>query len=275
MKKISVFIIILLFIMLGASASAQNKVLATIGSEKITIDDFNDRLEELPAQFRGYYSSEQGKNKFLEQLIQERLLYLQAKAKGIEKETEVSDAVERAKKNIIVAHYVNKYLKNVVVTDKELKDHYNANKNKFRAPAKIQASHILVETNSKALQILKKLKAGEDFDVLAKKESIAPNAKESADVGWFEKGQMVKPFETAAFAMNVGEISQPVQTQYGYHIIKITEKVPARQKDFAQVKATIREELLREAQNKKLDSMVAKLKEKTTIKINQETLSKF
>ncbi|MFC1516955.1 peptidylprolyl isomerase [Candidatus Margulisiibacteriota bacterium] len=276
MKNISKIIIYIMVLSLISGLSfAAGKVIVTVGEEKITIDDFKERLEELPPQFRGYYSSEQGKSKFLDQLIQERLLYLDARAKRMDSETEVKEAVDRARKNIIVAYYVNKVLKNVVITDKELKDFYNANKNKYLAPARVRASHILVDTKQKADEILAKLTAGADFETLAKEESQAPSAKESADVGWFEKGQMVKPFESAAFALQVGETSLPVKTQYGYHIIRVTDKAAQQQKSFEQVKATIREELLREAQNKKLDRMVSKLKDKINVNIDQAALGKF
>lgn len=277
MKKISLKVLIFIFIlMVLANANwAEAKILASVGAEKITIDDFKERLAELPPQFQGYYASEKGKNKFLDQLIQERLFYLEAKKKGVAKEKEIAEAIERARKNIIVSYYVNKVLKNVVVNDKELKKYYNKNRSKYISPAKVRASHILVESKQKALEIIKKIKAGGNFEALAKKYSKDPNASETADVSWFEKGQMVEAFEKAAFALAVGKISVPVQTQYGYHVIKVTEKMPQKQKTFEQVKATIREELLRQAQNDKLDKMVAKLKTKTQVNIDQQKLSQF
>ncbi len=89
--------------------------------------------------------------------------------------------------------------------------------------AKIKASHILVEKQSQALKILEDLKAGGDFKELAKKHSTCPSGKRGGDLGAFGTGQMVKPFETAAFALNVGEVSkEPVRTQFGYHVIKRT-----------------------------------------------------
>lgn len=254
---------------------AQEKVLATVGSEKITVADFKDRLEELPAQFRGYYSSEQGKAKFLDQLVQERLFYLKAMEQGVEKDQLVQEEIDRARKNIIVSFYVSRALKNITVSDKEIEDYYSAHPEKYLSPERVRASHVLVDTPEKAQEILARLKKGASMDELAKTESQDPSGKDSADIGWFEKGQMVKPFEEAAFALKVGEIGQPVKTQYGYHIIKVTGREPAKQKDLAQVKAAIREQLLREVQNKKLDAIVAELKGKTSVSIDASGLQSF
>jgi peptidyl-prolyl cis-trans isomerase C len=89
-------------------------------------------------------------------------------------------------------------------------------------PTKIRASHILVEKQSQALKIKEELKAGADFRELAKKYSTCPSGKRGGDLGQFGRGQMVKEFEQTAYALKLGEISDPVKTQFGYHIIKRT-----------------------------------------------------
>ena len=88
--------------------------------------------------------------------------------------------------------------------------------------SKIKASHILVEKQSQALKVMGELEAGKDFKGLARKHSTCPSGKRGGDLGNFGRGQMVKEFETAAFALNVGEVSALVKTQFGYHIIKRT-----------------------------------------------------
>jgi parvulin-like peptidyl-prolyl isomerase len=88
--------------------------------------------------------------------------------------------------------------------------------------SKVRASHILVEKQSQALRILEELKQGVSFAELARKYSQCPSAKRGGDLGFFGRGQMVKEFEQAAFALKEGEVSQPVKTQFGYHIIKRT-----------------------------------------------------
>ncbi len=87
---------------------------------------------------------------------------------------------------------------------------------------KIRASHILVEKQSQALKVLEELKAGGDFRELAKKYSTCPSGKRGGDLGQFGRGQMVREFEQAAFALKQGEVSEPVKSQFGYHVIKRT-----------------------------------------------------
>ena len=88
----------------------------------------------------------------------------------------------------------------------------------------VRASHILVSTQEEASHIVKELKAGKDFGDLARKYSSCPSGRSGGDLGFFGKGQMVKEFEDAAFGMKPGEVSAPVKTQFGFHIIKVTEK---------------------------------------------------
>jgi len=88
--------------------------------------------------------------------------------------------------------------------------------------AKIRASHILVEKQSQALRVAEELKEGADFGSLARKYSTCPSSKRGGDLGIFGRGQMVRDFENAAYALKVGEVSVPVKTQFGYHIIKRT-----------------------------------------------------
>ncbi len=90
-------------------------------------------------------------------------------------------------------------------------------------PEKIRCAHILVEKQSKALEVLEKLKAGQSFDKLAAEYSIDSSRKRGGDLGYFGHGVMVKEFEKAAFALKKGEVSQPIKTQFGYHIIKRLE----------------------------------------------------
>ncbi|MDG6220326.1 MAG: peptidyl-prolyl cis-trans isomerase [Candidatus Thermoplasmatota archaeon] len=90
--------------------------------------------------------------------------------------------------------------------------------------AKVRASHILVKTEQKANELHQKLMAGEDFAKLAKLNSDCPSSRNGGDLGLFGKGQMVPEFEKAAFSLEIGQISKPVKTQFGWHLIKVTEK---------------------------------------------------
>ena len=89
---------------------------------------------------------------------------------------------------------------------------------------KVRASHILVQTEEEAKELLEKINEGADFGELAKDYSLCPSSRDGGDLRFFGKGMMVKPFEDAAFSLEVGQVSEPVQTQFGWHLIKLTDK---------------------------------------------------
>ncbi|MCM1265914.1 MAG: peptidyl-prolyl cis-trans isomerase [Candidatus Gastranaerophilales bacterium] len=89
---------------------------------------------------------------------------------------------------------------------------------------KVRASHILVKTEEEALKLLEEIQGGASFEDLAAQHSLCPSGRNGGDLRFFGKGMMVKPFEDAAFSMEVGEVSQPVETQFGWHLIKLTDK---------------------------------------------------
>lgn len=132
----------------------------------------------------------------------------------------------------------------IEITDEELETYFEENKDTFTQAEQIQASHILVEDEVTANEVAAKLAEGEDFAELAKEYSTdTSNAETGGDLGYFGKGEMVAEFEEVAFAMEIDEISDPVKTEYGYHIIKVVDKKEAVEANFEDNKETIRETL--------------------------------
>ncbi len=137
--------------------------------------------------------------------------------------------------------------KNISVSPDAVKKYYEDNKSSFRDD-QVKASHILVASEEKAKEIEKQLKEGKSFEDLAKAESSCPSKEKGGDLGLFSRGMMVKEFETAAFATKKGELSPIVKTQFGYHIIKVTDKIEGKQRELAEESAKIENSLKREKQ---------------------------
>jgi len=143
----------------------------------------------------------------------------------------------------------------IVITAVESKQYYTANPQLFKQPGEIRASHILIkldpaadeaqkaEAQTKIKMIQQKLRNGEDFAELAQKSSEGPSSVNGGDLGFFKRGQMVKPFEDAAFALETNEVSEIVQTRFGYHIIKVVEKKPERKVGYEEIKKRLEEHL--------------------------------
>jgi peptidyl-prolyl cis-trans isomerase C len=147
------------------------------------------------------------------------------------------DLIEITRKDIVISNYIEtRIVPNITVSDEEIKNFYNENKARLVEEPQVKASHILfgvdaaatpevkAQAKAKAEATLKELKAGKDFAATAKEVSTCPSKDQGGDLGFFSKGQMVPAFEQAAFALKPGELSGVVETQFGYHIIKLTER---------------------------------------------------
>jgi peptidyl-prolyl cis-trans isomerase C len=167
----------------------------------------------------------------------------------------------------------------VTVTDAEAKAFYDANPNLFKTPEMVRASHILVMVDQKAGDaekakakekisgIQKRVQGGEDFASLAKEFSDCKSSTSGGDLDFFQRGQMVGPFEDAAFKLNSGEVSDIVETQFGYHLIKVTDKKPAETKTYDQVKDELGKYLKQQKISQQLTQYIDQLKSKDKIEI--------
>ncbi|WP_309121423.1 peptidylprolyl isomerase [Paenibacillus sp.] len=136
----------------------------------------------------------------------------------------------------------------IAVTDEEIQTYYDENAAALEQPEQVKASHILVATEEEAKELRLRLAGGEDFAALAAEKSLDTGTVESGgDLGFFEKGAMEEPFETAAFSLEVGQLSEPVETSNGFHIIQVTEKKAAYMPTLEEKKEEIRETLANEA----------------------------
>ncbi|WP_160720949.1 peptidylprolyl isomerase [Bacillus sp. USDA818B3_A] len=139
----------------------------------------------------------------------------------------------------------------IKITEDEMKTYFEENKDSFATAEQVKASHILVADEATAKKVKEKLDNGEDFAALAKEYSTDDSTKDSGgELGYFAKGDMVTEFEDAAFAMSVNQISDPVKTDYGYHIIKVEDKKAAQAANYEDSKAEIKETLF----DQKVDS---------------------
>jgi peptidyl-prolyl cis-trans isomerase C len=190
-------------------------------------------------------------------------------------EASIKEKIQRdlALKKLIEDEIVPK----VTVSESEIRAFYDNNPETFKQPERVKASHILIKVDPKADSAQKaeakkkidmvqaKLQKGEDFGALAKKYSEGPSAPKGGDLGYFSRGQMVKPFEDAAFGMKPGEVSGMVETRFGYHLIKVTDKTPEGTIPFADVKEKLGEFLKQRKIQEEIQVYVKNLEETAKI----------
>ncbi|GBR77462.1 peptidyl-prolyl cis-trans isomerase C [Candidatus Termititenax dinenymphae] len=262
-------IVIISFLLAGSLLYGADKVVATVATNNtITDADVQARIDALPSQYIQFYSSPDGKRKILDQLIEEKLLAVEAKELGYAKNAEVLKTLEAVKDEIMTNQYVKDAVSKLSVSDAEITKAYNDNKDKYVQPESVRASHILVDTEAEVKTVQDALKNGKDFAAVAKEYSTDPgSASNGGDLGYFIKDQMVEPFEKAVFALKKGETTKtPVKTQFGWHIIKVVDYKPSTQQALSEVKEDIRAELLRQKQTTRLQSLIDEAKKKYPVK---------
>lgn len=245
----------------------ENKILAVVNGAEISESDLESAIMRFPRERQSYLSTEDGKKQLLEEMIAFELVYNYAKDSGMENEKEYIELLEKAKKEILTQTAISKVMAEVTVSDEEIKDYYKANQQMFAEPEMVNAKHILVETKEKAEEIINEIKNGLNFEDAAQKYSSCPSKAQGGSLGRFAKGQMVPEFEDAAFSLEIGVVSEPVKTQFGYHLIKVEEKVEGSIKNFDEVKNMIKNNLLQQRQTFKYSQLNSELKEKYSVEI--------
>ncbi|MGE5626711.1 MAG: peptidyl-prolyl cis-trans isomerase [Solirubrobacterales bacterium] len=245
----------------------ENKVLAIVNGQEITERDLDLTLMRFPKERQGFMNTEEGRKQLLDQMISFELIYKDAKESGLENDENYLLQLEMAKKELLIQAGISKIMAGVTVTDSEVEDYYKANENMFANQATVTAKHILVDSAEKAGDIKAEILNGKAFEDAAFEYSTCPSNSQGGSLGAFSRGQMVPEFEDAAFAMEIGAVSDPVQTQFGYHLIKVDAKAEAGVKPFAEVKDMIKNKLLQERQAYKYSEAVNKLKDKNKVEI--------
>ncbi|GFO54694.1 peptidylprolyl isomerase [Geomonas sp. Red276] len=231
-------------------------------AQKVEVKDLDKKVAEKLAQSKSRFATDEEYQKALSQV-------------GLTPQ----DMLDFTRKDIMISNFIDtRFASQATVTDAEAQAFYKENLDAyFKKPESARASHILIgadektspedrkKAKEKAEAILKRVKAGEDFAALAKAESSCPSAAQGGDLGEFTRGQMVPQFDEAVFSMKPGEISNVVETTFGYHIIKLVEKKEGKTEKFEDVKEKIDSYLKRQKVQKALSSFIEELKKNAKI----------
>lgn len=287
MKRIVVLVSVCFLIFCASFAGADEAVLAKIGDKTITKTDF-DRLVGYYPDARAFLEqSPQNKATLLRRIVQAYVLADIARKAGFDKRPEIREQEELLANNFLAMQYIKIEVSDkITVTDEDVRRYYEQHQEEFRVPERVKASHILIriavsapedekkKAREKAEGILKKIKGGDDFAKLASEFSDDPGSKaRGGDLGFFGRGMMAKPFEDAAFSLKPGEVSDLVETQFGYHIIKVEEKTEAQTEPFETVKEKVRAKALEEARRTKVNEFIEKALKDSGAEMNAEMLT--
>ena len=240
-----------------------NEVLVIVAGREITNADVDAFLANLPAEQRQYASNPYFREQYVEQVVTLHVLEKMADDLQLDMTEDYKKMLDNIVRDIKARMAMNEIMKDITVTDVEAETVYNINPDNFSKPETVSAKHILVDSEDVCKEILAQIQNGEKtFEDAAKESSTCPSGQQGGDLGEFGRGQMVKEFEEAAFAAEIGAIVGPVQTQFGFHLIKVEAKSEAETLAFDVVKEQIKKNLLQQKQQQAYTTKIAELKEK-------------
>ena len=250
--KMKRFIQLVAVLAILVTVSCGKKELASVDGRVFTAKELEKQVSKIDPAALQQYGENRIKETLLNRMIETELIYRDLKEKKYDENEDISRRWEEIKPDVEMTYFVNEYIRHEAsIPEKELKKAYEKRISQFQTPEKVKASHILIQvgdkhTDEEALSLITDVKKkinpkGTNFGDLAREYSEGPSAPQGGDLGWFSRGQMVKPFEEAAFSLNRGEItSEPVKTQFGYHLIRVTDKAEAGRVPYKKAKTRLK-----------------------------------
>lgn len=282
MKKRYLIIFLLLSFplsLLSCGKSGEKKLgkneLVRVNNISITLEEFHLISENQPLEGKLRLLSEKGLRDFLENyVITREVLHQEAKRRGVDKDKRILSKVEDFKRAMVIDALLEEVLKGKdQVTDSEIEQYYKENKNRFTEPREVKIRQIFVTSESVLKEVLKKLSRGERFEKLASTYNVGPFREDGGNLGYIRRGQLASPFapiEEAAFSLREkGEISEVVKTSYGYHLLRLEDKIGTVLRPLSEVKEKIRFFLQTKKRQDAYLEYVKELKSKAKILINE------
>ena len=246
MKKLTAFLcaLVTLFSFVVTTQAKEDQsaqtVVATINGKNLTLGNMIAAYHNLPEQYR-QLSTDLLFEGVLTQLIQQEVL---AQSYVGDPSPAIELTLQNDKRALLAAEVIESQV-NVNISDDEIKAKYDEEYSNKPREKEYNAAHILLESENDAQQVISDLDAGMEFETLAKERSTGPSGPDGGSLGWFGRGQMVPEFETAVMALNTGEVSVPIQTQFGWHVIRLNETRLKPTPSLDDVRETITVELQR------------------------------
>jgi len=276
-------IIVIVMFMTPHGLLAQDKeVLAKIGNKTITAADLNKAISFYdPEQQKVINQNPQIKENILWQMVRSTVVANIAKQKGFDKKPDIRNQQEMMVNNFLAAMYLQKEIfDKITINDDKARSYYKDHNEVFKTPEMIRARHILIKTDTsatdeekkkaktKAEEVLAKIKKGEDFSKLASEVSNDPGTKDKGgDLDFFPKGTMVPAFEEVAFSLKPGEVSGIVETEYGYHLIKMEEKKDAHLEPYENIKDKVKDQALQEMRKAAVTEFIDKAMKSARVEV--------
>lgn len=291
MKILRILVILVIFCVFPFKLLAGNgKLIAEVGSYKLYEEDLNLLLEEEPQLQQILKVKPELKrevyNSLINRWINIHLLYLQSEKEGLLSDSQIQRKLEELKKMLVAEEYLKRKIEKIKIEEKDLKNYYEKNKDKYKKTEGVKVKHILIyvpeksdnatlqKALTKANQIYGKILKGANFEEMAKMYSDDTTSKvKGGDLGIIRKGETIPEFEQEIFKLKIGEVSKPIRSPYGYHIIKVEKKIPAEILPFEKVKNLVEEDYQKEQEKILMEKLIKELYQSYQPKVYLETIT--
>ena len=268
-RALSTSALLILALLAGGAADAQtispappDAVAATVNGQAVMESDLTSLHQSLPPQYR-QIPFEQLRGQLLDRLVEQKIVVEAARKEGLPKRPDIRKRIDMVTEGLLHEIYIEEKVEGAV-TDAKVRDAYQKSIALEPKREEVRARHILMKTREAAVAIIVEIKGGADFAEVARKKSTGPSSRNGGDLGFFSSEQMVPAFSKAAFGLKAGEVTaEPVQTQFGWHVIKVEEKRVAGASSFEEAAEKIRTEL----RNKAYEQAISELRSKAKIDI--------
>jgi peptidyl-prolyl cis-trans isomerase C len=253
--------------------SASSPVVATWSDGVLTAADVRAKMATLPAPDRARLEDPARKREMVDHMITNRLLFAEGRRRGYADDPEIVRQVETLRERLVVQRLMSDLRRHARVSSAEARRYYEDNLSLY-ATTRVRASHILLADETTAEAVYDELlRHPERFATLAREKSIdQTSAKRGGDLGTFGAGQMVPAFERAAFALQPGDVSPPVHTRYGWHVIRVTERHDGPTQPFESVKKQIVALLANRKVEERVEATIGRLQRAAGVRIDEEQL---
>ena len=287
MKRMKGLFCLIITFLAASALAADDPVVARIGERKVLMSDLKRWMTYGTAESqRALEKDPKGRYELLRQILTGMVIAEQAKKDGFDRRPDVKENMELLISNFLTLEYLDKVIaKQVEVTEEELKQYYDDHQKEFRVPERVRTRHILIKAErtaddgerkkarEKAEGLLKRIRAGADFSKLAEEYSEDPGSRrKGGDLGFMPAGKMDPEFEKIAFSLNPGEVSDIVETDFGFHIIRCEEKEKPTIQPYAEVKEQVRKKVTVEKKTKAVHEYVNRTSKEAGIEIDVDVL---
>lgn len=266
-----------------AGSAAEGPVVARVDDRTITLADLQQRIDALDPYSKARYSSPEQKKKFLENLVAFEVLVKEAQRKGYDKDPDVQRVLKNQMVDAFWRKELDEKLKGEPISDAEIEQYYRQHEAQFRQAEEVRVSQILVKDRKKADEVASEARATGKTDkaflqLVAKHSEDEDSKRLGGDLTFFARTstQYPKPLVEAAFAIpTLGDVAGPIATDQGFHILRLTQRRPGFTRPLAEVTREIRRLILRDRRAKKMEAMVAEMRQKLKVEIYEDQLGKL